>query len=70
MLRRGITSGELPAELDIDAALDALCGPIVYRALTGARIPRAFIDRLIVDTLESRLAQSNATDDEAPAHQS
>lgn len=62
MLKRGIASGELSAELDVDAALDALCGPILYRALTGTRIPRAFIDRLIADTLERHLAQ-NATAD-------
>lgn len=52
MLRRGVTSGELPADLDIDAALDALTGPIVYRALTNAKIPRAFVDGLIANTLE------------------
>jgi len=52
MLQRGITSGELSADLDIDAVLDALCGPIVYRALTGTPIPRAFIDGLIADVLE------------------
>jgi AcrR family transcriptional regulator len=52
MLQRGITSGELSADLDIDAALDALCGPILYRALTGTPIPRAFIDGLIADVLE------------------
>jgi AcrR family transcriptional regulator len=52
MLQRAITSGELSAGLDIDATLDALCGPIFYRALTGAPIPRAFIDRLIADVLD------------------
>ena len=52
MLKRGITNGELAHELDIDAALDALCGPIFYRALNGARIPRRFIDTLIADTLQ------------------
>lgn len=56
MLARGITSGELSGELDIDAALDALCGPIVYRALTGTSIPRTFIDTLIADNLERHLA--------------
>jgi AcrR family transcriptional regulator len=56
MLKRGVTSGELSTALDIDAALDALCGPILYRALTGARIPRTFIDTLIVDNLEQHLA--------------
>lgn len=55
MLRRGVTSGELPAGLDIDAVLDALCGPILYRALTGASIPRSFTDRLIADNLRARI---------------
>jgi AcrR family transcriptional regulator len=56
MLRRGVTSGELTADIDIDATLDALSGPIVYRALTGASIPRGFIDRLIADSLEPYVA--------------
>lgn len=52
MLRRGVASGELSLELDTDAALDALCGPILYRALTGASTPRTFIDMLIADSLQ------------------
>jgi AcrR family transcriptional regulator len=56
MLRRGVTSGELAAGIDIDAILDALCGPIFYRALTGASIPRAFVDGLIANGLESHCA--------------
>jgi len=56
MLRRGIASGELPAELQIDATLDALCGPILYRGLTGTPIPRTFIDKLVADSLERHLA--------------
>jgi hypothetical protein len=56
MLKRGVSTGELPAGLDIDAALDALSGPILYRALTGASIPRTFIDRLIADSLEQHVA--------------
>ena len=47
LLRRGIASGELPKGLDIDAVLDALCGPILYRALTGQQIPREFVDELV-----------------------
>jgi AcrR family transcriptional regulator len=52
MLKRGVTSGELSAAIDVDVVLDALCGPIFYRALTGAKIPRTFVDRLIADTLK------------------
>jgi AcrR family transcriptional regulator len=55
MLRRGVTSGELSADLDIDAVLDALCGAILYRALMGVPIPRTFVDRLIADSLEQHL---------------
>jgi AcrR family transcriptional regulator len=51
LLRRGIDAGELSAALDVDAALDALCGPIFYRALTGTPVPRAFIDGLIARNL-------------------
>jgi len=47
MLADGVASGELSSEIDIDAALDALQGPILYRALTGARIPRRFVDALV-----------------------
>jgi AcrR family transcriptional regulator len=51
MLERGVARGELSDELDIDGALDALCGPIVYRALTATPIPRRYIDTLIAATL-------------------
>ena len=56
MLKRGIAAGELPETLDVDAALDALCGPIVYRALTGAPIPPSFVDGLAADILGRHLA--------------
>jgi AcrR family transcriptional regulator len=56
MLQRGIASGELEAGLDVDAALDALLGPVFYRALTGAQIPRSFVDGLIADALQRHLA--------------
>jgi AcrR family transcriptional regulator len=56
MLQRGIASGELAADLDVDAALDALLGPILYRALNGAQIPGSFVDGLIADALQRHLA--------------
>jgi hypothetical protein len=40
------------AEAEAGAALDALCGPVLYRALTGSPIPKSFIDGLIADVLE------------------
>ncbi len=52
MLARGIASGELPPELNIDQALDALLGPLFYRALvTGGPIPPAFTDQLVWQVL-------------------
>lgn len=47
LLKRGIAAGELPAGLNADAALDALLGPIVYRALTGATVSRGFVDGVV-----------------------
>jgi hypothetical protein len=35
VLRRGIESGEFRAELDLEAAIDALYGPVFYRLLVG-----------------------------------
>jgi AcrR family transcriptional regulator len=58
LLERGIAAGELSARLDVDAALDALCGPIFFRALTGARIPRRFVDGIVADTLGRHLGPS------------
>jgi AcrR family transcriptional regulator len=57
LLRRGVAAGELAADVDIDAALDALSGPILLRALTGVRIPRAFVDQLVADNLERHRAR-------------
>ncbi|HEY0718600.1 MAG TPA: TetR/AcrR family transcriptional regulator [Streptosporangiaceae bacterium] len=54
MLARGVAAGELPAGLDVDRALDMLCGPVFYRALvTGGPISAAFTDRLIDDVLRT-----------------
>jgi AcrR family transcriptional regulator len=52
LLKRGIAAGELPAGLNPDATLDALIGPIVYRALTGAKVSRPFVDALVDRVLE------------------
>lgn len=52
LLKRGIAAGELPAGLNLDAMLDSLIGPIVYRALTGAPVTRGFVDAIIDRVLE------------------
>jgi len=51
LIRRGIAAGELPTGVSPDALLDALVGPIVYRALTGAPVTPAFVDSLLARTL-------------------
>ena len=56
MLERGFRRRSCLAALDVDAALDALSGPIVYRALTGAPIPRSFVDGLVADILDRHRA--------------
>jgi AcrR family transcriptional regulator len=52
LLKRGVAAGELPAGLNPDAALDALLGPIFYRALTGATVSRGFVDGAVDRVLE------------------
>lgn len=51
LLKRGVAAGELLAGLNPDAALDALIGSIVYRALTGAPVSRGFVDGVIDSVL-------------------
>jgi AcrR family transcriptional regulator len=51
-LKRGVESGELPADLHIEDALDALYGPVYFRALvTHERMPRSYLDRLVESVL-------------------
>ncbi|MFI6599384.1 TetR/AcrR family transcriptional regulator [Nonomuraea sp. NPDC050536] len=54
MLARGIDAGEISPSLGPDATMDALVGPIVYRALTGASIPHDLVDTLVEDLLRPR----------------
>jgi AcrR family transcriptional regulator len=57
ILARAIERGELRPQLDLDATLDLLHGPLYYRALvTGEPIDRAFIDALVDELLPSLLA--------------
>jgi len=58
MLARGVASGELADGLDLDRALDALLGPLFYRAmLTGGPIAPAVTDQLVADVLGAAAAQ-------------
>jgi AcrR family transcriptional regulator len=51
-LRRGIQSGELPGDLRVDDALDALYGPVYYRArITRTRTPGKYLDELVTAVL-------------------
>jgi len=47
VLERGIEAGDLPQDLNVDSAIDALCGPLYYRAMTNRKIPRRFADELM-----------------------
>ncbi len=47
LLRRGIESGELPADLDMDAAADVLYGPLYHRLLLRiGPLDDAWVDRV------------------------
>jgi len=52
LLTRAIDAGEIAPALGVDAALDALVGPLVYAALTGAGIPRGMVGTLVEDVLK------------------
>ncbi|MFF3768090.1 TetR/AcrR family transcriptional regulator [Streptomyces sp. NPDC001922] len=54
MLARAIDAGEVSPGLGPDATLDALVGPIVYGALTGASVPRGLVDTLVDALLRPR----------------
>ncbi|WP_338757925.1 TetR/AcrR family transcriptional regulator [Nocardia vulneris] len=47
LLARAVEAGEIAPVLGPDAVLDALVGPLVYRAMTGASIPRDLVDTLV-----------------------
>ncbi|MFE9406555.1 TetR/AcrR family transcriptional regulator [Streptomyces sp. NPDC006530] len=54
LLTRAIGEGEVSPALDPDATMDALVGPIVYRALMGAPLPRELVDTLVQALLKPR----------------
>ncbi|MEU9078166.1 TetR/AcrR family transcriptional regulator [Kitasatospora sp. NPDC048538] len=54
LLTRAVEAGEIAPALAPDAILDALLGPITYRALTGASIPRGLVDVLVDGLLRPR----------------
>ncbi|MEU3825709.1 TetR family transcriptional regulator [Streptomyces sp. SID486] len=54
MLTRAVSAGEVSPELGPDATMDALVGPVVYRALTGAAVPGDLLDTLVRDLLRPR----------------
>ncbi|MGK5731694.1 TetR/AcrR family transcriptional regulator [Streptomyces sp. URMC 124] len=58
MLSRGIDAGEVSPKLGPDATMDALLGPIVYCALTGASIPEGLVDTLVEDLLLPRVGRN------------
>jgi AcrR family transcriptional regulator len=47
-LCRAVARGDLPADTDVDQAVDRLLGPVYYRVLvTGEPLPRGFTDTLV-----------------------
>ena len=51
LLRRVAGSGEIEDPIDPEATLDALYGPVYYRAMTGRPVTRGFVDGLVVRIL-------------------
>lgn len=51
LLLRAMDAGEISPRLDVDVTLDALVGPLIYRAMTGAPLPDALVDSLVAELL-------------------
>ena len=47
LLKRGITRGDLPRDLDLDFARDMLIGPIMHRRIHGTKIPPGLPERVV-----------------------
>jgi hypothetical protein len=48
LLERAVAHGELPADTDLDAAVDRLVGPVYYRVLvTGQPVTPDFVETLV-----------------------
>jgi AcrR family transcriptional regulator len=54
LVARAIEAGEISPRLGPDAVLDALLGPIVYGALTGAVVSGELVDTLFEELLRPR----------------
>jgi AcrR family transcriptional regulator len=51
-LERGIASGELPADLDVEQAVAMIAGPLFYRAMVSREpLDAGFIDAVVTGTL-------------------
>ena len=62
LLRRAVEAGELRADLDIDAALEALFMPIYLRVILGqAPVEPDWVDRLADTVLRGLLAEGSAS---------
>jgi AcrR family transcriptional regulator len=67
-LERAIERGELPADLDTNAAVDQLVGPIYHRALvTGDPVTDAFVDRIVSGFLSQYAADNQPRNGQEPA---
>jgi AcrR family transcriptional regulator len=54
VIRRGVERGEAPADVDVEALIDRLAGPVFYRFLVVQEpYRRPDVERLVDDTLRS-----------------
>lgn len=61
VLSQGVENGELREDLDLDAAMDALYGPIYYRLLVGhAPLDEAFVNTLVDHVIKGIRATDGA----------
>ncbi|WP_158753782.1 TetR/AcrR family transcriptional regulator [Dyella sp. S184] len=71
LLRRGQTSGELRADLDLEIAHNLLVTPVLHRLLAmraGDRLPKNFIERLVNTALSGLSPRVVGADHKAPTN--
>jgi AcrR family transcriptional regulator len=61
ILQRGIASGELRADLDVDLVLSGIFGPLYLRMLLNEGLDDAWVDRLVDSVIMRSLASTERT---------
>jgi AcrR family transcriptional regulator len=66
ILKEAAERGDLPADIDVNLAMDLLVGPIMHRRFTGGQCPPGFTEQVVMAFLRGQ-AQTGTNNREIPA---